>query len=191
MCCIHSKRDWATILCGALPLMIGCILIATIFSIWGGLDISFSIINAPSVFHPNLIVSILSALVKLSIGIFGILTVITRKPCFASCVACSYKVCIAAFAAGFLVKWILWICDLTGIIGAEHKPWLPSSSEIAEMVTDSIVTILFFALGYWGLSVMRSLHNVLSAGGTGWEGLNYKDIKIERALLAINDGQQP
>lgn len=179
MSCVHSKRDWSAVICGTCSLMVGCLLIGLMFLSWGASDLFFLVATTYVVelwkFAPFLIFMIL----KLSLGLIALGNVCRSNACVIACLAASYKVCISALTASYIVRAALWIRS-----SLETPKWELSSLDTAEIIVETLFTFTMLVTSYWAMSVLRSFHRVLAADGTGWEKLNYKEIKLARARLA-------
>lgn len=151
------------------------------FISWGSWEI-YTSVKAANFPQWEAIIPLLIGAFKAVIGLSGVFALISRKAFFANLCAILYKISIRVFVAQFVVQWVFWILNMLGIMTSDGQKWHPSNSEIAQMVTFTLVNAVFFLVCFWILSTFRSLHMVLLSKGNGWERKNFKDIRLDNAL---------
>jgi hypothetical protein len=57
------------------------------------------------------------------------------------------------------------------------------SSNKEELIKILIPLLVLLAFSFFYLSALKSLSKVIRAGGSGWEGVNYKEIKKRQMML--------
>lgn len=175
-CCPHARKDWDKVCC-CCPIALGVLVISLVFIAWGSTSI-FVGVRAPNFSRWESIVPLIVGILKVLLGICGCIAVILRNETLAKISAVAHKICLTIFVSQFFVQWIVWICLLSGILTGGKK-WKPTTNEIFHMVSFTLYNLFLFSIALWILSIFRSFHMIVTAGGTGWERKNYKDIKLD------------
>lgn len=115
-------------------------------------------------------------IIQLVIAVVGFISVPTKWATGVSFLVIGFKFILFAFIFSFVGMWILWIMKMCGK-GETNEKWKPSREDIVVMSVTSAVTVLLIILSWWISSAIGSLRKVFAAGGNGWEGKNYREIK--------------
>eukprot|EP01055_Gregarina_sp_Pseudo9_P002832 Gregarina_sp_Pseudo_9__2831@NODE_3061_length_767_cov_222_471154_g2791_i0_p1_GENE_NODE_3061_length_767_cov_222_471154_g2791_i0NODE_3061_length_767_cov_222_471154_g2791_i0_p1_ORF_typecomplete_len196_score42_78Fig1/PF12351_8/70Fig1/PF12351_8/0_00098DUF1700/PF08006_11/1_6e02DUF1700/PF08006_11/0_02DUF2070/PF09843_9/2_9EptA_B_N/PF08019_12/2_7e02EptA_B_N/PF08019_12/0_237TM_GPCR_Srab/PF10292_9/41_NODE_3061_length_767_cov_222_471154_g2791_i062649 len=115
--------------------------------------------------------------IQLVIAAIGFISIPIKWSAGVQFLVMGFKFILFAFIFSFIGLWVLWILRMFGIGTETEEKWRPNHNDMVMMGVTSGATVLLLVLAWWISSALQSLRRVLSAGGNGWEGRNYREIK--------------
>lgn len=181
-----TRRDLAYVPPG-VAVSTAAVFFSVFFLLWGLWEVITAVVMHPSSWLEWLIVGFGSA--KLVISMLGIIAVAICRSGMAQAMSLILRLSLSAFLAQFLVQWTFWVLYFIGIKvvsridrGAQFPGLL-----VTKMAVLTIAEICYLTMAWHMISTFRSLSAIIAAGGTGWEMLDYRDIKLESALAPAKD----
>eukprot|EP01053_Blabericola_migrator_P011049 Blabericola_migrator_1__11048@NODE_642_length_7106_cov_1724_731212_g82_i1_p4_GENE_NODE_642_length_7106_cov_1724_731212_g82_i1NODE_642_length_7106_cov_1724_731212_g82_i1_p4_ORF_typecomplete_len187_score18_41AspAl_Ex/PF06826_12/0_0097DUF4190/PF13828_6/6_5e02DUF4190/PF13828_6/0_061WTF/PF03303_13/0_23WTF/PF03303_13/1_6e03MARVEL/PF01284_23/12MARVEL/PF01284_23/0_34DUF373/PF04123_13/4_9Asp4/PF16996_5/1_9e03Asp4/PF16996_5/0_87DHHC/PF01529_20/81DHHC/PF01529_20/4_9DUF1129/PF06570_11/1_2DUF267/PF03268_14/0 len=177
MClCCKPKTEFAHVF-GCLPLALGSLIIGLVIGAYTAYQL-YTIIthnNFPnSMGSAEWITFAMQAIIGLLIFI-GLISIPAKWAKGVNLLAMGFKFILMATVVTVITSWVSAIMSIYGVGQEERKN--PTKEDYIYLGILTGYAVLLFAISWWVASAFASLGRVLTVGGSGWEGKNWKEIK--------------